>query len=223
MMRVALAAAALSLTATALVACSSNQGTGGGDDSKVAISFLAPSDAQTATLAQDLAAAFEKENPNVDVSIDNFPAGTDGNNVIKTKLSTGTMNDVFFFNSGALMQTLDPDKTLVDLTDEAWQKDVTDDFKSVVSTANGIYGAPLGSSQAGGIMYNKKVYDQLGLSVPTTWDEFISNSEKIKAAGIAPIIQTYGDPWTSQLIVLGNFANVMAEDPDWAANYTANK
>ena len=47
---------------------------------------------------------------------------------------------------------------------------MTDDFKSVVSTPKGVYGAPLGSSQAGGIMYNKKVYEQLGLSVPTTWD-----------------------------------------------------
>ena len=35
-------------------------------------------------------------------------------------------------------------------------------------------------------MYNKKVYEKLGLSIPKTWDEFISNSEKIKAAGIVP-------------------------------------
>ena len=28
----------------------------------------------------------------------------------------------------------------------------------------------------------------LGLSVPTTWDQFISNSEKIKAAGIIPVL-----------------------------------
>ena len=73
-------------------------------------------------------------------------------------------------------------------------------------------------------MYNKTVYESLGLEVPTTWDEFIANSEKIKAegGGIAPILQSYGDTWTSQLFVLGDFANVTAQDPEWAEQYTAN-
>ena len=75
----------------------------------------------------------------------------------------------------------------------------------------------------GGIMYNKKVYEKLGLKIPTTWDEFIANSEKIKAAGIAPIIQTYQDTWTSQLFVLGDFHNVSAAEPNWADDYTKNK
>ncbi len=60
--------------------------------------------------------------------------------------------------------------------------------------------------------------------MPTSWDEFMANSEAIKAAGIAaPIIQTYGDTWTSQLFVLADFANVDAADPDWADEYTANE
>ena len=35
----------------------------------------------------------------------------------------------------------------------------------------------------GGIFYNTKIYEELGLSVPKTWDEFMANNEKIKAAG----------------------------------------
>lgn len=35
-----------------------------------------------------------------------------------------------------------------------------------------------------GIYYNKDVYRQVGVSVPTTWDEFVSNCAKFKAAGI---------------------------------------
>jgi raffinose/stachyose/melibiose transport system substrate-binding protein len=72
-------------------------------------------------------------------------------------------------------------------------------------------------------MYNKKVYEKLGLSVPTTWKEFIANSEKIKDAGIIPILQSYGDTWTSQLFVLADFANVSAKDSAWATKYTNNK
>jgi raffinose/stachyose/melibiose transport system substrate-binding protein len=134
------------------------------------------------------------------------------------------MNDVFHYNSGSLMQALNPDQTLVNLSDEDWVADLTDDFKAVVSTDNGLYGAPWGTSFAGAVLYNKKVYESLGLEVPTTWDEFIANSEKIKSegGGVAPILQSFGDTWTSQLFVLGDFANVSAVNPDWAEEYTAN-
>ena len=73
------------------------------------------------------------------------------------------------------------------------------------------------------MLYNKKVYESLGLEVPTNWSEFVANRE-VKADGkVTPVQQTYGDTWTSQLFVLGDFANVSAQDPDWATEYTANK
>ena len=93
-----------------------------------------------------------------------------------------------------------------------------------MGTANGTYGAPWNTSMSGGVLYNKDIYAELGLEIPTTWDEFIANSEKIKDAGkAAPIIQTYGDTWTSQMWVLADFYNVLAQNPDWAQQYTENK
>jgi raffinose/stachyose/melibiose transport system substrate-binding protein len=133
------------------------------------------------------------------------------------------MDDVFLYNSGSLFQALRADTTLQPLTNEPWVKNISDDFKTTVSTDKGTYGAPVGTTFAGGVMYNKKVYEKLGLKIPTTWDEFIANSEKIKAAGgITPVLQTYGDTWTSQLFVLGSFANITASDPQWADKYTKN-
>ncbi|ROS47344.1 ABC transporter substrate-binding protein [Curtobacterium sp. PhB78] len=205
-----------------LAACSSGGSAdeGGG---KVQITYQADNSPATAATAKPLIEAFEKANPDITVKFDTRPQGTDGDNLVKTQLSTGEMADVFNYNSGSLMQALNPDNTLVDLSDESWTKDVDEQFTKVVSTDKGVYGAPFGTSFGGGVMYNKKVYADLGLSVPTTWDEFISNSEKIKDAGkVAPIIQTYGDTWTSQLFVLGDFANITAQDKDWADNYTAN-
>ena len=59
--------------------------------------------------------------------------------------------------------------------------------------------------------------------MPKTWAAFIKNSEKIKAAGIIPVLVSYGDTWTSQLFVLADFANVSAQVPNWSTLYTANK
>lgn len=223
--RLAIAAGSLALVAGSLVGCSSGGSGGGGGGGKVQIKYLTQNDSVNTKNAKDLIAAFEKANPNITVKLDTQPGGTQGDNLMKTKLSTSSMDDVFHYNSGSLLQALNPDTQLVDLSDQPWVKNLTKDFKAVVSTDKGLYGAPNGTSQGGAVLYNKKVYEKLGLSVPTSWSEFMANSEKIKNSGdgIAPIIQTYGDTWTSQLFVLGDFANVLKQDPKWAEKYTANK
>jgi len=210
---------AAAIVAASLAACSA----GGGGDAKVTISYLTGTDVTNATMAHDLIAAFEKQNPNITVKLDAAAAGGSADNDVKTKLSTGTMSDVFFYNSGSLFQALNADTKLVDLSDQAWAKSLTSDFKKTVSTKKGLYGGPLGASLGGGVLYNYGVYKKLGLSVPKDWKEFISNSEAIKAAGITPIEATYGDTWTSQIIILADYANIEAQQPNWAADYTANK
>ena len=75
----------------------------------------------------------------------------------------------------------------------------------------------------GGILYNKKIYADLGLKVPKTWAEFEANNDAIKAAGIAPVGATFKDTWTSQLFVLADYYNVQAAVPDFADEYTDNK
>jgi len=217
--RVAAAVGGAALLAATLVACSSSGGSGSSS-----ITLMAGGNDPVATkFANTIAKEFQKENPSIKVKVNTRPGGTDGDNLIKTRLSTGTMDDVFLYNSGSLFQALKPDNQLQPLTDESWVKDITDDFKKSVSTDKGTYGAPTGTTFDGGIMYNKKVYEKLGLTVPKTWDEFISNSEKIKAAGITPVLASYGDTWTSQLFVLADFANVSKADSNWADDYTNNK
>ena len=213
--------AAVVAAGLALAGCSGGGNSGG----KTTIQYLVDNSPATQTTAKKFVAAFEKANPDITVKIQQKPQGADGDNMVKTKLATGDMEDVFQYNSGSQIQGDHPDERLVDLSKESWAKDVTQDFKDSVSgnVKGAFYGAPFGTTFSGGVMYNTKVYEKLGLSVPKTWDEFISNSEKIKAAGITPVLQTFGDTWTSQLFVLADFANINATDKNWAKDYTANK
>lgn len=52
--------------------------------------------------------------------------------------------------------------------------------------ANKLYGVPFTMTTIA-VIYDKNVYNELGLSVPTTWDEFEKNCEAIKAAGKIPV------------------------------------
>jgi raffinose/stachyose/melibiose transport system substrate-binding protein len=221
----ALGASGIALSLT-LAGCASGGGGGGGEGEGegASISYLVDNQESTVIVAEALIEEFESQNPDINVELETRPQGAEGDNLIKTRLATGEMNSVFAYNSGSLMQALNPDQTLVNLGDEEWVGLLDENFVKSVSTENGVYGAPMGQSMSGAIIYNKDVYEELGLEVPTTWDEFIANAEAVKEAGdIAPIVQTYGDTWTSQLFVLGDFNNVLAEDPEWAEKYTNNQ
>ncbi|SDT62431.1 carbohydrate ABC transporter substrate-binding protein, CUT1 family [Pseudarthrobacter equi] len=52
------------------------------------------------------------------------------------------------------------------------------------------------SVMAASVIYNRRIFEANGLSVPTTWDELIDVCERLKAAGITPIYGTFRDPWT---------------------------
>src|SRR4026209_2668779 len=67
---------------------------------------------------QGLIDAYTKLHPNVTISIEKHPGGTDGDNLVKPRLSTGDMPDLFYYNSGSLLQALNPADTLVDLKDQ---------------------------------------------------------------------------------------------------------
>ena len=217
------ASAALLLT----TACQSGSLTGANNASAgvTLIKLLSTNDTTNTAISKALVDGFNASQNKYKVTVVSRPGGTEGDNLVKTRLSTGSMEDVFQYNSGSLMNNLNPTKNLLPLGDESYVKDFTDPFKlAVTATADKkIYGAPWGAGNGGGIMYNKKVYDQLGLSIPQTWDQFMANSQKIKAAGKTAVLQTYGTTWTSQLFMLGDFANINATDPQWADKWTSNK
>jgi raffinose/stachyose/melibiose transport system substrate-binding protein len=208
----------------ALGACSAGSlGSSDAEGGATTLTFLVDNADASLKPAQGLAEAFHAKNPDITVQVQTRPGGSEGDNIVKTRLSTGEMTDVFLYNSGSLFQALNPQQNLAPLTGEAWANQVDDTFKPVVSVGNELYGAPITGSSAGGILYNRKVYEKLGLQVPTTWTEFMANNAKVKAAGIDPVIQTYQDTWTSQLFVLADYHNVAAADPDWAEKYTAGQ
>ena len=176
---------------------------------------LAPSEA--------LVKAFMAKNPGITIDVEQRPGGAEGDNLVRTKLATGDMDDIMVYNSGSQLMGTNPDKYLVDVGQEPWQANVSASFKNVV-TANGhTFGAPLGGAMGGGVLYNKKVFAAAGVDVPKTWADFMAISAKIKAAGKVPVIQSFKDTWTSQLFILGDFFNVNAAEPNFANDYTAGK
>ncbi len=191
---------------------------------EVKLTFLVDNAPATVKASEALAAAFHAKNPDITVEVESRPGGGEGDNIVKTRLATGEMTDVFMYNTGSLFHALNPQQNMLDLTDESYQSDIMDTFKSVVSENGKIYGAPFRTTMGGGVLYNKKIYAELGLKVPKTWAEFMQNNAVIKEkTKAAPVIQTFKDTWTSQLFFLGDFYNVLQAVPTFPDDFTANK
>jgi raffinose/stachyose/melibiose transport system substrate-binding protein len=214
--------AGVTASALALTACGGDEGGGENEDGSVTLSFLVDNSETSVALGEGLAEAFTEANPDITVEVETRPQGSDGDNVVKTRLSTGDMTDVFMYNSGSLFQALNPAETLVPLEGD-YVDTLSDAFVESVSADDQVYGVPFGTFMGGGILYHIPTYEELGLEIPKTWDQFIENNEAIQAAGKIPVIQTYGaeSTWTSQLLVLADYHNVAQEEPDFAEDYTA--
>ncbi len=191
----------------------------------VSLSYMIGNVEATQTSARALAAAYTALHPNVTFEWETVPSGTEGDNIVKTRLATGDMTDIFWYNSGSLLQALNPAETLVDISGESFIANITDSFLPTVSVGKQIFGVPSGTAMGGGILYNKKVFAANGLTVPKSWAEFEANNDKLKAAGIPALGATFGadSTWTSQLLVLADYCNVEAAVPGFAEKYTANQ
>ena len=151
------------------------------------------------------------------------PGGAEGETILKTRFATDDAPDMIWFNSGSLLATLNPAENLVDLTGQPFLNNLSDSFIQTVTFDNQIFGIPGTTAMAGGWLYNIAIYEELGLTVPTTWDELIANCEAIDAAGYTAVIASYADSWTSQLLVLADFHSVQSQVPNFAAEHDAGR
>ena len=90
----------------------------------VTLSYLVDDSQANQQLAKAFASAYTAKHPNVTINVESRPGGSDGDNVVKTRLATDDMTDIFWYNSGSLLQALEPSKTLVDLTGEPFMANI---------------------------------------------------------------------------------------------------
>jgi raffinose/stachyose/melibiose transport system substrate-binding protein len=119
-------------------------------------------------------------------------------NLLLTKLNAGECTDIFGSQSGSfdIQSQINVEKTALDLSNEAWASTI-DPLVAKELTVNGkLYGQPTAdTSSVWGIAYNKKIFTELNLEIPKTYDEFKAVCEKIKAANLIPIYECVSDGW----------------------------
>jgi len=73
------------------------------------------------------------------------------------------------------------------VTMDDMRRDFSPQFIDLMTRDDKVYAVSAGVSGDNWMWINAKVYQQLGLQPPQSWDEFLVQAEKIKAAGIIPL------------------------------------
>jgi raffinose/stachyose/melibiose transport system substrate-binding protein len=181
---------------------------GGGRESdeivlRVASASLGPA---TMDIFMDGVAEFEAANPGVTVEWDTS-AGDDYQFAgLPSLLESDTPPDLFFEWGGNRVANHVADGYAMDVSDLA--EELRPDFSNSAWTGfefdGGVYGIPLAQDITIQMWYNASFFDEVGISPPTTWDEFMTVNEALLDAGVTPIVMGNADAW-----VAGNFVGLM--------------
>ena len=229
-MKRAFAALMAAVMGLSLAACGSSSGTdtttaangaAATDDGKVVINFFHrwPNDPKN-SMFKELVQEYMDENPNVTINMDCI-LNDQYKEKIRMIVSTDEVPDIFSSWSGTFAQEMIASGNVASLndmyeSDTDWSSQIAQASVDKFTFDGQIYGVPW--SQDGKVFYyNKKVFEENNISIPTTWNEFIAVLDQLKAAGYeTPIIAGLSDGFES-LHYLGTMNQRMI-DPETLAN-----
>lgn len=115
--------------------------------------------------------------------------------VMLTKFTTGEIPDIMMHFGNSDLENYNVDENFYDFSDAEWVSDVMDNVLPQATYNGKVIGLPFWEASVSGCIYNKVIFEELGLSVPTTQDEFNAVCDKLLEAGITPIYSGAGDAW----------------------------
>ena len=127
-------------------------------------------------------------------------AGTEAKPVLISRMTGGDPPDSFQVHAGhELIDTwgvgdyLEPVNFIFE--EEGWYDFYPEDMISILSSGNDILSVPVNIHRSNVLWYNKAVFEENGIEVPTTFDEFFAAADVLQAAGITPLAM--GEAWTA--------------------------
>ncbi len=170
--------------------------------------------------------SFEAAHPNITVDMSVVNAN-DLSTVTQTRLTANDVDvvDMFAFTNAAqsYMKNVDPPNWqtlieagyLLDISDQPFLGNYFPASIEDAGTYNGkVYQINLGTVSYSGIYYNKALFTEYNVDVPTTWDELVAACETFTAADIPCMTAGGKDGWP---IFVGAYGLIGSIYPDQAA------
>lgn len=159
---------------------------------------------------------FNEQNDEVQVCWTNAGAGGDAYDKFQTAISAGSGAPDVMMVEADRIATFQAQDALVELNDLGYE-DVKDNFSEGawkdVSVGDGVYGAPVDGGPMG-MIYRTDIFDQYGITPPTTWAELETAAQTVKDAG-GPVFASFAanQPAEVTALMYQNGAQPFEYDP----------
>lgn len=180
-----------------LIGCGESSGSSTSDsESSVTLTFGShQSGLPTSGVVQDLAKEFEAE---TGIKID-FQISPDAQwrDLLKVKLDSGEAPDIFCADADPLnlVTRVNPEKYCLDVTSEEWVSRMDQNVIPSISYNDKVYAITFPGKKMYFYVYNKEIFEKLGLKAPTSYKEFKEVCQKIKDSGVTPIYEGTQNGW----------------------------
>ena len=131
---------------------------------------------------------------------------------------------MFWYNSGSLLQALNPTETLVDLSGEPFIANIAESFlPDRVGRRRHLRRPDRDRDGRRHPLQQEDLRRPGPLRSPRRGRSSPPTTRRSRRPASRPVGATFGDTWTSQLFVLADYYNVQAAVPDFAEQYTDNQ
>ncbi|MFD0586423.1 extracellular solute-binding protein [Paenibacillus sp. GCM10027627] len=150
---------------------------------------------------EDVVAKTIAENKGLTIKLEGIDEIVNRDTKLKQEMAAGNPPDIFEVFGGADLKLYVKANRMLDLTPILKELGLSDKFISLAEfTIDGkVYGIPYGGYSEG-VFYNKRIFKDLGLSIPTTWEELMATAQRIKEAGYVPFGLAAKDAWVTGMM-----------------------
>jgi raffinose/stachyose/melibiose transport system substrate-binding protein len=147
-------------------------------------------------ILEDSVAAAEAAVPGLKFELEGVDSDINRKEKLRAEMAAGNPPKIFDLFGGADTHLYATEGKLLELTAILEELGIKDQFIELgeFTVDGGIYGLPIGGFQEG-YFYNKVVFDELGLTAPTTWEELENVAAAVKEAGKVPFAQASKAAW----------------------------
>lgn len=155
----------------------------------------------------ELLMAYQKIAPNVQINFK--PTNpSDYNTTLRLQLDSGTGPDLMYARSYKTGQELFESGYFADCSDIEGLKNFTDANKAPWLSKDGKMFAVPFAAVSHAVYYNKDIFMEAGVKIPTTWEEFMQVCYTLDRKGITPLANGLADEWDIlETFFLGSLPN----------------
>ena len=154
-----------------------------------------------------------EENIKVKVNLE-MPSSDQYESVLQARMTGDDAPDLYTLHSNNIA-AYEKAGNLTDLSGENLAGKIYENVKDTVSIDGRLLAVPI-ESQSWGVLYNKDIFAECGLSAPETLDDLKQVCETLKEKGYTPFMLAFQEQWVPQLMTaLTIGGKVSGEAADW--------